>query len=142
VWIVVATGLGAITGSLTTGYRRSAPTLPRAALHMLGYGVALGGFAVSRSLPWALLAQLAVGFFYFSVMTNLQTLLQQLVDESKRGRIMSLFQICWAGLVPFGGLGMGVAAAIFGVQASLIGCAAICGLFGAAMALRAGRLAA
>ncbi len=141
-WIVVAAGVGAMAGSLTTGYRRSAPTLASAALHMLGYGVALGGFAISRSLPLALLGQLAVGFFYFSVMTHLQTLLQQIVDDSKRGRIMSLFQICWAGLVPFGGLGMGFAAGIFGVQVTLIGAAAVCGAFGATMALRADRLAA
>ena len=141
-WIVVASGIGAISGSLTTASRRSAPTLSRAALFMLGYGVALGAFAASRSLPWALLAQLAVGFFYFSVMTNLQTLLQQLVDESKRGRIMSLFQICWAGLVPFGGLGLGFAAGIFGVAETLVGAALICGVFGAAMALRARRYAA
>ena len=141
-WIVVAAGVGSIAGSLTTGYRRGAPTLPTVGLYTLGYGIALGGFAVSRSLPLALLAQLAIGFFYFSVMTSLQTLLQQIVDESKRGRIMSLFQICWAGLVPFGGLGMGVAAGTFGVGATLIGGAAVCSAFGAAMALRAGRTAA
>jgi predicted MFS family arabinose efflux permease len=141
-WIVVAAGVGAMAGSLATGYRRSAPTLPTAGLYMLGYGVALGGFAVSRSLPLALLGQLAIGFFYFSVMTRLQTLLQQIVDESKRGRIMSLFQICWAGLVPFGGLGMGFAAGALGVQTTLIGAAAICSAFGATMALRAGRFAA
>ena len=141
-WIVVAAGAGAMAGSLTTGYRRDAPTLHTAALHMLCYGVALGGFAVSRSLPLALLGQFAIGFFYFSVMTNLQTLLQQIVDESKRGRIMSLYQICWAGLVPFGGLGMGVAAGAIGVTATLIGGAAVCSAFGATMALRAGRTAA
>jgi hypothetical protein len=109
---------------------------------MLCYGVALGGFAISRSLPLALLGQFAIGFFYFSVMTRLQTLLQQIVDESKRGRIMSLFQICWAGLVPFGGLGMGVAAGILGVETTLIGAAVICGLFGATMAVRGARFAA
>ncbi len=141
-WIVVATGLGAMAGSLTTAYRRSAPTLASGALCVLCYGVALGGFAISRRLPLALLAQLAVGFFYFSAMTRLQTLLQQIVDESKRGRIMSLFQVCWAGLVPFGGLGMGIAAGRFGVEATLLGAAAICGAFGATMALRADRLAA
>ena len=44
-------------------------------------------------------------------------LLQQLVDESKRGRVMSLFQVAWAGLVPFGGLGMG---AVFIILCALI----------------------
>ena len=138
-WVVVATGIGAMAGALTTGYRRAAPTLAAAARNMLGYGVALGVFAISRSLPLSLLAQLAVGFFYFAVMTSLQTLLQQVVDEGKRGRIMSLFQICWAGLVPFGGLGMGVAAGVFGIEATLIGAALLCAAFGAAMIARVGR---
>mgnify|MGYP007044808054 CR=1 FL=1 len=55
---------------------------------------------------------------------------------------MSLYQICWAGLVPFGGLGLGFAAGIFGVEVSLLGAAAICGLSGTAMAVHAGRYAA
>jgi MFS family permease len=141
-WIVVAAGVGAMAGSLTTGYRRSAPTLRSAALHMLCYGVALGGFAISRSMALALLGQLAIGFCYFSVMVRLQTLLQQIVDDSKRGRIMSLFHICWAGLVPFGGLDMGFAAEILGLPTTLIGAAVVCGVFGATMAVRADRLAA
>lgn len=134
-WIIVATGIGAIAGALVTGTRSTPPTLCGAALQLFSYGVALAGFAASRSLLWALLGQLVIGFFYFSVMTRLQTLIQQLVDESKRGRVMSLFQICWAGLVPFGGLGVGAAAGAVGVEATLYGGAGVCAAFGAGMVL-------
>jgi MFS family permease len=136
-WFVVASGTGAMVGALSTGYRRAAPTLSGAALRMLGYGVALAGFAAAPSLAPALLCQVAIGYFYFAVMTSLQTLIQQLVDESKRGRVMSLFQISWAGLIPFGALAMGAVASGVGVEATLFGGAAICAVFGAAMMARA-----
>jgi predicted MFS family arabinose efflux permease len=139
-WIVVASGIGAMAGTLSTGYRRTTPTLAAAALRMLGYGAALAAFAAAPSLPLALISQLAVGFFYFSVMTSLQTLIQLLVDESKRGRVMSLFQISWAGLIPFGALGMGAVASAVGVQATLLGGASICAGFGAVMWFRAHRV--
>jgi len=139
-WFVVASGIGAMAGALSTGYRKTTPTLFGAALRMLGYGVALTGFAAAPSLAPALLSQVAIGYFYFAVMTSLQTLIQQLVDESKRGRVMSLFQISWAGLIPFGALGMGAVAGAVGIEATLLGGAAVCAGFGAAMMARARHL--
>jgi len=138
-WIVVATGIGAIAGALASDTRRATPSLTTAALRLLGYGVALALFAVSRSLLVALCLEIAIGYFYFAVMTSLQTLLQQIVDEAKRGRVMSLFQICWAGLVPFGGLGMGAVAGTLGIKATFVAAALICMAFGAGIALHARR---
>jgi MFS family permease len=139
-WFVVASGIGAMAGALSTGYRKTAPTLSGAALRLLGYGVALAGFAAAPSLAPALLSQVAIGYFYFAVMTSLQTLIQQLVDESKRGRVMSLFQISWAGSMPFGALGMGAVAGAVGVEATLLGGAGVCAGFGAVMMARARHL--
>ena len=93
-----------------TGYARHDPTLRGSARLMALYGAALGVFAAARTPELALLAQFAVGYCYFAVMTGLQTLIQQLVDDSRRGRVMSLFQVAWAGLVPFGGLAAPVSA--------------------------------
>jgi MFS family permease len=138
-WIVVATGLGAIAGALGSGARSARPSLVAAALRLLGYGIALAMFALTHSLVLALLLQIAIGYFYFAVMTSLQTLLQEIVDDGKRGRVMSLFQIAWAGLVPFGGLGMGIVAGAIGVAHTLLCAAGICAAFGAGMALRARR---
>jgi len=76
-----------------------------------------------------------VGYCYFAVMTSLQTLIQQVVDESKRGRVMSLFQVCWAGLVPFGSLAMGYLAVPIGTSATLMLSALVCLAYGTMMAL-------
>ena len=56
----------------------------------------------SEQLETALAWQLGVGFCYFTTMTTLQTLLQQVVADSARGRVMSLFAISWAGVVWIG----------------------------------------
>ena len=96
---------------------------------MLLYAVSLAIFAAATNLWVALGAQVAVGYFYFAVMTSLQTLIQQIVAEGKRGRVMSLFQVAWAGLVPFGGFAMGASTGLLGVIPTLagasLGCAAI-----------------
>jgi MFS family permease len=139
-WIVSATGLGSMIGAVTVGFRRERSTLRGSAVGMLLYGIAMALFALSDSLVLALVVQFAVGFFYFSMMTNLQTLIQQIVDESKRGRIMALFQICWAGLVPFGGLGMGSIASSVGLVPTLAGGASVCIAYALVLVVIAQRL--
>jgi MFS family permease len=132
-WLVAATGIGAMLGALRVGQSRRAPSLSGAAVGLAIYGVVLGIFAASPNVAVALGSQLLVGFFYFAVMTSLQTLIQQLVDESKRGRVMSLFQVSWAGLVPFGSLTLGLMAGPLGTAPTLGISAGVCFAYGAVM---------
>ena len=129
--IIAATGLGAVVGALTVGYSKVEPSLRRASISLLFYGVCLVGFAASEQLATAMAWQLGVGFCYFSTMTTLQTLLQQVVSDSARGRVMSLFTISWAGVVWIGtlllgtiadpdGLGLGVRPTLLGTASVLI----------------------
>jgi MFS family permease len=134
-WIVVATGAGAMLGALSIGYRVTTPTMRSAAALMLGYAAALGLFAGTRSVPVALAAQFVIGWTYFAMMTSLQTLIQQIVDDTKRGRVMSLFQVAWAGLVPWGGLAMGEMAERLGVASTLGLAAAVCGVYAAGVGI-------
>jgi MFS family permease len=130
-WMVVASGAGAMLGALSIGYRSRGPSVQGAAALMLGYSAAMAVFSAARSVPLALAMQFVIGWTYFAVMTSLQTLIQSIVHESKRGRVMSLFQVAWAGLIPWGGLGMGAAATAVGETATLATGAAICGLYAA-----------
>lgn len=138
-WLVAATGLGAMAGALWAGRASGAPGLRSAAAGVIAYGTSLVVFGATRHIAVALVAQLVVGYFYFSVMTGLQTLIQQIVDESKRGRVMSLFQVCWAGLVPFGSLLLGFLAGPLGTARTLVATAVVCVLFGIAMVIGAPR---
>jgi MFS family permease len=137
-WIVATTAFGAMVGALMTG-REARPTLQRAALRLVVYGIALGVFASTHSIVVAFAAQLVVGYCYFAVMTGLQTLLQQLVDDSQRGRVMSLFQVAWGGITPLGTLVLGVVASAAGVVVALQGAALGCLIAGIAMSAYARR---
>lgn len=139
--IVAATGVGAIVGALTVGYSRREPSLTRAATALVLYGACLGGFAASSSLVVAIIWQVGVGFFYFATMTTLQTLIQQVVLDEMRGRVMSLFGIAWGGLVWIGTLLLGLTADDRGLglgeRATLLMTASILVVYGAAIAVRA-----
>lgn len=137
-WFSAAAGVGATFGAIATA-RVARPTLRAAAVRLIVYGGALGAFALSTRPVMALALQLVVGYCYFATMTGLQMLLQQLVDDSKRGRVMSLFQVAWAGLIPFGALAMGIIAKPLGVVPTLLATACVCSVYGLFLAFRSGR---
>jgi predicted MFS family arabinose efflux permease len=53
------------------------------------------------------------------------TVLQTIVDEDKRGRVMSFYSMAFLGMTPFGSLMEGAAASRFGAPATLLVCGAI-----------------
>ncbi len=97
----VGAALGALaTGSLLVGANRW--TITRAGLGIFAVGLAT--FATTTSPPVAFAAVFVTGASYFAVVTALSTILQLRVDDRVRGRVMGLWMMGWAGLVPLGGL--------------------------------------
>jgi MFS family permease len=121
-------GLGACLGAIAVGTvlaRFSRPLMTRIAL--AGFAVSLFILAIQRQ-PWAAnVAAFFTGLCYFVVITALSTILQERVDDAVRGRVMGLWMMGWAGLVPLGGL-------IGGVLIDAIGLPIVFS-FGAAVAL-------
>lgn len=132
-WVFAGTGVGAIGGALVLGYVRRPVTLIGGAGAQVIFGLALTGFALSSHLWVAITAQILLGFFYFMSMTWMQALLQNLVDNAKRARVMSLFTLAWGGVVWVGTLLMGLAAGPvgLGLRPTLLLAAAICVAHGA-----------
>ncbi len=116
VWIGVATGVGALAGALMAGSITKKATLRQGALLILPYCTLLCVFSQLTSFYWAVAIQIPMGFSYIGSFTTLQVLVQQLVAEEHRGRVMSLFQIAWAGFVPVGSLIMGLMAGEAGLD--------------------------
>jgi MFS family permease len=139
--LAAVTGIGSMIGALTTAFRDSVPTLRYSALLVAGFGASVAAFGSMRTWPMALALSVVVGIFYFSGMTTLNTLLQYLADEKMRGRISSLFVICWAGLVPLGGLWQGLSAARNGVRVTMILAGCITAAYALGVALIRGRRA-
>jgi MFS family permease len=67
-------------------------------------GMALIGFALSHWLPWSALAMAVTGFGTITMVAASQTILQTIVEDDKRARVMSLFTMAFLGFGPFGSL--------------------------------------
>ena len=128
-WIIVAQGLGAFAGAIASG-RDPRPSVRRAGFFLIAYALTLSLLVFAPFLWVVLAAEFVSGFFYFAIMTSMQTLLQQLVDEAKRGRVMSLFQVAWAGMSPFGALLLGSLGSAFGLLPAIFFAASVCLIYG------------
>ncbi len=100
-----AHGAGALVGTLTVAtiahrILRPGPTLLVAAI---GLGAALMAFSQAPWLGLALAMLLLVGFGNTFYLTQVSTFLQQNVPDQLRGRVMSIYSLCW-NLLPLGGL--------------------------------------
>ena len=109
-WLGASTGFGALIGALAAGSFTQQATLRRGAILAIPYCLLLAGFSRVTDFTAAVLIQVLVGFFYIASFTTLQVVVQEVVAENFRGRVMSLFNIAWAGLVPIGSLLMGLLA--------------------------------
>ncbi len=134
--LVIATGVGAVFGALAAAMRRKIPSLRTAAWWLAGFGVAVLAFALSRSWGLSIGVCVLIGFCYFSTTTATNTLLQHLSDDEKRGRIMGLFTVTWAGLIPFGGIWMGAVAEAAGAPFVVALGASICTAFAIGVLVR------
>jgi MFS family permease len=107
-----AHGTGALVGTLIVASiaarfrRRGLVILTGAA----GMGLGLAVFSHSPGLGLAMPILAAVGFSNTFYLTQVSTHLQQAVPDHLRGRVMSLYALCW-NLLPLGGLLGGVLAA-------------------------------
>lgn len=127
--IVVASGVGAVFGAIGTAMRRTVPRLRTSLRWLIGFSLATIGFALAPTWGGALAFAVVVGFCYFSMTTALNTLLQHLAEDEKRGRIMSLFIVTWGGLIPVGALWMGAVADVTGAPFVVAFGASVCLLF-------------
>ncbi|MGJ3508811.1 MFS transporter [Enemella sp. A6] len=110
VFFVMATlaGVAALLAVAVSAAQRRTPTLTSTSLLMAGQGVSLILMGLAPN-PWT--AVICVGIsqaLLIAVMTRAGSALQHIVDDAYRGRVMSLYFMGWGGLLPFGGLGLGV----------------------------------
>jgi MFS family permease len=127
--LTAASGLGALCGAIYLASRTSVLGLGRviggaAAL----FGVGLMTFSRVGVLWLALPLMLLTGAGMMLQMAASNTILQTLVDEDKRGRVMSLFAMAVFGTVPFGSLLAGVLASRIGAQNTLLVGGVACGV--------------
>jgi MFS family permease len=121
--------LGFLTGAVGTGALISAGYLAsRKSVLGLGrvipatcalFGGALIAFAYSRWLWLSLPLLVCTGYGMMQQMAASNTVLQTIVDEDKRGRVMSFYSMALAGMAPFGSLFAGIVASRVGAPLTL-----------------------
>jgi MFS family permease len=130
--LMTASGAGALGGAVWLASRRGpvglGRVIPSAAA---AFGAGLIGFALSRTLWLSLPLLLLTGAGFMTQMAASNTIVQTIVDDDKRGRVMSFFMMAFLGTAPFGSLLAGSLAERFGAPATLVFGGACC-LAGAA----------
>jgi predicted MFS family arabinose efflux permease len=120
-FLMGAAGVGALVGALVLATRRSVVGLGRVvAMTSAGFGAGLFAFSNSRWLPLSLPLMMFTGFCMMTQMASSNTILQTIVDEDKRGRVMSFYSIAFQGTAPFGSLIAGAAASRIGAPKTLM----------------------
>jgi MFS family permease len=120
-YLTAAGGLGAVIGVLYLASRKSVLGLGRivaASAALFGSGLIL--FALSKSVWLSFLLMFVTGMGMMCQMASSNTILQTIVEEDKRGRVMSLFTVAVAGMVPFGSLMSGILADRMGAPNTII----------------------
>ncbi len=130
-------GLGAFTGALSMGSWLSRYERPRIVRVGLGvFALALAAFTMSATPLTGFPSVFLAGASYFVIVTALITILQLRVHDDVRGRVMGLWMMAWAGLVPVGGLIGGVVIDSVGMTAVLLAGAAMAVVLAAVVDLR------
>jgi MFS family permease len=129
--LMTASGVGALAGALYLAQRKSVVGLGKVMMFAtVAFGTGLIGFSLSRSewLAAAILTVVGAGFILQMAATN--TVLQTLVDDSVRGRVMAFYTMAFFGSAPIGSLLAGVLAARIGPETTIGLCGGVCVLTG------------
>lgn len=134
-FLVGAAGMGAIGGTLLLASRRSVHGLERFLVAAaLVSGCALIIFSWSRLLALSLVLMATIGFCLLVISVAVNMILQTIVDDDKRGRVMSLYTAASLGVAPLGGLIAGALADFIGATNTVLAGGVVCVLAAACFA--------
>jgi MFS family permease len=126
-WLTAASGVGALSSALALAMRKSVAGLTRtlqAAVAILGVGLIL--FGLSRVLWLSLALMVMVGFGLIQAAAVVNTIIQSLVPDDKRARVMGYYTMAFFGAAPFGSLLAGALAQHIGAPHTVMLTGAFC----------------
>jgi MFS family permease len=131
-----AAGLGALISALALAARKTIVGLGRIiAITAFTFGLGLIALGLSHWLWLSLPLMLVTGFSMMQQMSSSNTIMQTIVDEKMRGRVMSFYTLAFIGVAPFGSLIAGFAASKIGAPRTVMAGGALC-MFAAGWFLR------
>lgn len=119
-FLMGASGVGALVGALYLASKKTVLGLGRLiVIASSAFGIGLIVFSLSNYIQLSLCMMLLTGFGMIVHMASSNTVLQTIVDEDKRGRIMSFYTMAFTGMAPFGSLLAGSLASKIGAPNTL-----------------------
>ena len=136
-FLMTASGCGALLGALGLAARKSIVGLGRVipSASVL-FGAGLITFALIHNFYLALPCLAIAGFGFMVQMASSNTLIQTIVDDEKRGRVMSFYTMAFLGTVPLGSLIAGWLSSRIGAPRTLMA-GGVCCIIGGALFARA-----
>lgn len=126
-FLMTASGCGAFASTVYLASRKSILGLGRLiVISAVLFATGIAGFALSTRLPLSLIALVVAGFGAMTLVASCNTILQTVLEEDKRGRVMSFFTMAFMGMAPFGSFGAGSMAGIIGLRDTLLLGSACC----------------
>jgi len=126
-FLMGAVGIGALVSAISLAVRKTVLGLGRMipiSTACLGVGLIL--FGMSRVLWLSLLLMLFCGFGMMQQMAASNTIIQTIVEDDKRGRVMSFYAMAFVGMAPFGSLLAGISAHAMGAPLTVMLSGACC----------------
>jgi len=133
-FLVASSAAGSIVGAIYLASRRSALGLEKVIpVGLATFALAVIGFASSRALWLSMPLLMCAGGGMMVVFASSNTLIQTVVDDSRRGRVMSLYTLSFMGMSPFGVLVAGTLAQHLGAPTTVtlygVACLGAVGLY-------------
>lgn len=126
-YLMAAAGLGALIASLVLAGKPTVKGLGRwVALSGISFGIFLILFSFSRNFEMSLVLLVPIGFSMMLQMASSNTLVQAMVPDQLRGRVMAVYSMIFMGMAPLGSLVAGYAAERAGAPVTVATGAAVC----------------
>jgi MFS family permease len=120
-FLMGAMGVGALISALSLAARKSVRGLIRMIpIAAAVFGLGLIGFGLSHWFWLSMITVLIAGMGMMQGMASSNTIIQTLVSEDKRGRVMSYYTMAFMGMAPFGSLLAGTMATAVGAPSTVI----------------------
>ncbi|OQW98526.1 MAG: hypothetical protein BWK68_00470 [Elusimicrobia bacterium A5] len=103
-----AIGVGAILGTVKVAARKSTEGLERLIINSaVGFGLVVVAFSLSKNIFFAVLFLILSGYFMILQLASSNTLIQLIISDDMRGRVMGFFTMAFMGFAPIGSLASG-----------------------------------
>ena len=136
-FFIGAVGLGAVISAISLARRPSVRGLGKwIAIAAIVAGLGSMGFGFSRNIALSIPLMMMTGFGMFMTGATVNTILQTMVDEEKRSRVMSYYTMFFIGVAPIGHYTQGWLAEHIGAPATFVAGGAMCLATGIAFAMQ------